>query len=167
MLASRFLFAMSMIETLAQEECTAALLRELRWGRQVKQSFEQIFSPPFIVESVWAELGENEAQDVLVRVHYDGNHLYERGGVMVAHGDTKKESEAGAWLRQQIKPEHTLGQCAGICLVAWQAIADDKPFAEVAVPERPALSITGKTLEAALLDRKSGGAVRYRELDLK
>jgi proteasome alpha subunit len=133
----------------------------------LKQSFEQIFSPPFIVESVWAELGENEAQDVLVRVHYDGNHLYERGGVMVAHGDTKKESEAGAWLRQQIKPEHTLGQCAGICLVAWQAIADDKPFAEVAVPERPALSITGKTLEAALLDRKSGGAVRYRELDLK
>jgi len=41
-LASRFPFAMSMIETLAQEECTAALLRELRWGRQVKQSFEQI-----------------------------------------------------------------------------------------------------------------------------
>lgn len=31
-----------MIETLSEEECTAALLRELRWGRQVKQSFEQI-----------------------------------------------------------------------------------------------------------------------------
>jgi hypothetical protein len=37
----------------------------------------------------------------------------------------------------------------------------------VTVPERPPLSIAGKTLEASLLDRKSGGAVRYRELDLK
>jgi len=32
----------AMIETVSNEECTAALLRELRWGRQVKQSFEQI-----------------------------------------------------------------------------------------------------------------------------
>jgi len=31
-----------MIETIADEECTAALLRELRWGRQVKQTFEQV-----------------------------------------------------------------------------------------------------------------------------
>jgi proteasome alpha subunit len=133
----------------------------------LKQSFEQIFSPPFIVESVWAELGESEAEDVLVRVHYDGNHGYERGGLMVVHGDAKKEGEAATWLRQHIKPDQTLSQCAGICLVAWQAIADDKPFAELALPERPALSVPGKILEAALLDRKSTGAVRYRELELK
>lgn len=31
-----------MIETISEEECTADLLRELRWGREVKQSFEQI-----------------------------------------------------------------------------------------------------------------------------
>ena len=31
-----------MIETISQEECTSALLQELRWGRQVKQSMEQI-----------------------------------------------------------------------------------------------------------------------------
>ncbi len=31
-----------MIETISEEECTAALLQELRWGRQVKQSMEQI-----------------------------------------------------------------------------------------------------------------------------
>ena len=113
------------------------------------------------------ELGESEAEDVLGRVHYDGNHSYERGGLMVAHGDAKKEGEVSGWLRKQIKPEHTLGQCAGICLVAWQAIVDEKPFAELTVPERPALAIPGKTLEAALLDRKAVGAVCYRELELK
>ena len=31
-----------MIETISEQECTAALLQELRWGREVKQSFEQI-----------------------------------------------------------------------------------------------------------------------------
>ncbi len=133
----------------------------------LKQSFEQIFSPPFIVESVWAELGEAEADDVLVRLHYDGNHAYERGGLMIAHGDAKREEEARAWLRSKLKPEHTLSQCAGLCLAAWQAMADEKPFNELAVPERPTLTVPGKTVEAALLDRRSGGAVRYRELELK
>ncbi len=31
-----------MIETISQEECTAALLKELRWGRQVKESLQQV-----------------------------------------------------------------------------------------------------------------------------
>src|SRR5689334_13981964 len=151
----------------SSEDVTLRRLIGFALSAMLKQSFEQIFAPPFIVESVWAELGESAAEDVLVRVHYDGNHVYERGGLMVAHADAKKEGEAAAWLRQQLKPEHTLGQCAGICLVAWQAIADDKPFADLAVPERPTLSIPGKTLEAALLDRKATGPVRYRELELK
>ncbi|HXJ75311.1 MAG TPA: proteasome subunit alpha, partial [Candidatus Dormibacteraeota bacterium] len=38
----------------------------------LKSSFEQIFSPPFIVESIFAELGSKPDQDVLVRVHHDG-----------------------------------------------------------------------------------------------
>src|SRR2546426_9251014 len=68
----------------------------------LKNSFEQIFSPPFIVESIFAELGETPAQDVLVRVHYDGNHHYESSGVLVAVNDRKKESEAAAWLQRAL-----------------------------------------------------------------
>jgi hypothetical protein len=30
-----------------------------------------------------------------------------------------------------MKPDHSLVQCAGLCLVARQALADDKPFIEV------------------------------------
>src|SRR5262249_18409626 len=60
----------------------------------LKASFEQIFSPPFIVESIFAELGTQPAQDVLVRVRYDGNHHYETSGVMVAGHDPKQEDEA-------------------------------------------------------------------------
>ena len=40
-----------MIETLATEEVTSELLRELRWGRQVKQSFEQIRETDAAIEA--------------------------------------------------------------------------------------------------------------------
>ena len=38
----------------------------------LKNAFEQVFAPPIIVESIFAELGERLAQDSLVRLHYDG-----------------------------------------------------------------------------------------------
>ena len=132
----------------------------------LKHSFEQIFSPPFIVESVWAELGETPAQDVLVRVHHDGNHHYETSGVVLAHLDPKKEEEAANWLRQQLKPEHSLQQAAGLCLVAWQTLVDEKPFTDVTLPDPPPSTISGKTVEVALLDRKMPGPVHYRTLPL-
>jgi len=133
----------------------------------LKNSFEQIFSPPFIVESIFAELGDLTAQDVLVRVHYDGNHHYETSGVLVAGADRKKEDEAANWLRKNLKAEDSLTRAAGLCLAVWQALADNKPVADLAVPENPPVSIAGKTVEAALLDRKLPGPVHYRALDLK
>ena len=133
----------------------------------LKNNFEQIFSPPFIVESIWAELGDTPEHDVLVRVHYDGHHSYDTTGVLIAANDDKREKEAADWLRRELKPEHSLAQAAWICLVAWQALVDEKSIAEIKVPEQPPHSIPGKKLETSLLDRKMGGAVRYRELDLK
>ena len=133
----------------------------------LKNSFEQIFSPPLIVESIFAELGETQAHDVLVRVHYDGHHHYETSGVLVAGNDRKKEDEAAAWLRKHLKAEDALRHAAGLCLAAWQALADNKPVTDMAAPEQPPLLISGKTIEAALLDRKMPGPVHYRALDLK
>jgi len=133
----------------------------------LKNSFEQIFSPPFIVESIFAELGETPAQDVLVRVHYDGNHHYETSGVLMAGNDRKIEEEAAAWLRRALKNDDSLAHAAGLCLAVWQTLSDNKPIADLAVPEKPPTSIAGKTVEASLLDRKLQGPVHYRPLDLK
>ena len=132
----------------------------------LKNSFEQIFAPPFIVESIFAELGESAAQDVLVRVHYDGNHHYETSGVLVAGNDRKKEDEASAWLRRNLKPEDSLSRAAGLCLAAWQTLADEKPVVDLPAPDHPPLSIPGKTVETALLDRNLTGPVHYRLLEL-
>lgn len=148
----------------SSKDVTLRRLISFALSTTLKHSFEQIFSPPFIVESIFAELGEAVAQDVLVRVHYDGNHHYETSGVLVAGNDRKKETDAAGWLRKQLKPEDSLERATGLCLAVWQAMADEKPIADLVVPDNPVLTIPGKTVEAALLDRKMTGPVHYRSL---
>jgi proteasome alpha subunit len=151
----------------SSKDVTLRRLISFALSTTLKNSFEQIFSPPFIVESIFAELGETPAQDVLVRVHYDGNHHYETSGVLVAGNDRKIEEEAAAWIRRALKAEDSLSRAAGLCLTVWQTLSDNKPIADLAVPENPPISIAGKTVEASLLDRKLPGPVHYRPLELK
>lgn len=150
----------------SSQDVTLRRLISFALSTTLKNSFEQIFAPPFIVESIFAELGETPAQDVLVRVHYDGNHHYESSGLLVAGSDRKKEEEAAAWLRKNLKPTDSLQHAVGLCLSVWQAIAGEKTIADLAIPENPLLSIEGKIVEAALLDRKLSGPVHYRPLAL-
>jgi len=141
----------------------------------LKNSFEQIFSPPLMVEAIFAELGETPETDILVRVHFDGNHHYESSGVLVAYNDPKREKEAQEWLQQNLpKPTAnskaqtpSLGEVANICMAAWRALADEKPFSEAKVSSADLPSqLNGKVVEAALLDRKATSHVHYRSLSL-
>ena len=131
----------------------------------LKNAFEQIFAPPFIVESIFAELGER--QDTLVRLHYDGDHYYETSGVLVAHHDAQAEAEAAEWIRKALQPADPLPRAASVCLTAWQALTEKRGLADLAVPKEAKLQIPGKVVEAALLDRQRPGPVRYRPLDFK
>jgi proteasome alpha subunit len=132
----------------------------------LKNAFEQIYAPPIMAESLFAELGDSPAHDVLVRLHYDGNHRYEGSGVLVAASDPKREDEGAAWIRRTVQPGDPLRRAAAICLTAWKALMEETAFADLAVPGEPPIHIEGKTVEAALLDRKLTGRVRYRSLDL-
>jgi len=132
----------------------------------LKNSFDQIFSPPLMVECIFAEVGPEAARDVLVRVHYDGNHRYETNGFMLAHSAPKEEEEASAWVRKHLKPNLSLTQTTSLCLAAWQALVDNTPFDNLTPPTQPIRSIEGRTIEAALLDRSLPDPVHYRSLDL-
>ena len=132
----------------------------------LKSSFEQIFSPPLMVECVFAEVGLTPGADVLVRLHYDGNHHYETSGVLVVHAESKKQEEAAVWLRKTLPGSASLSEAVSFCLTAWQALTDDKPFADLAAPTQPVQKIEGRTIEAALLDRAATGSVHYRALDV-
>jgi proteasome alpha subunit len=133
----------------------------------LKNAFEQVFSPPLIIESIFAQLGETPALDTLVRLHYDGDHHYFSSGVLVAHRDSAQESEAADWLAKSLKPEDSLKRVAELCMAAWQVLNEGKTFQGLAAPDDTSLSIPGKVLELALLDRNRSGPVQYRPLDLK
>lgn len=133
----------------------------------LKNAFEQVFAPPIIVESIFAELGQNPAQDILVRLHYDGDHHYSASKVVVAHRETPAEAEAGEWISKTLAPEDPLPKVASLCLAAWQVLNDGKDFKGLAAPSEPQLQIPGKVVEAALLDRHRPGPVHYHALDFK
>ena len=130
----------------------------------LKNSFEQIFSPPLMVEAIFAEVGETQPEDILCRVHYDGNHHWETSGVLVAHTDADKEREAHDWLVKQVASASNLQAVAAACLAAWRALTENKPFAEITVSNEFPPNVNGKHIEAALLDRSATGNVHYRPL---
>jgi proteasome alpha subunit len=132
----------------------------------LKNSFEQIFSPPLMVECIFAEVSRDPANDVLVRVHYDGNHHYETGGVLVAHTQAKREEEATSWLKRTLQPSQSLSQAASLCLTAWHALMEERSFVDLALPPDTLRSVAGKTVEAALLDRHAPDSLHYRSLSL-
>lgn len=131
----------------------------------LKNAFEQIYSPPIIVESIFAELGDTQKEDVLVRVHFDGNHKYVTDSVAVAHTDQKTEDEAAVWLRNHLKANDSLARTVNTSLTAWRALVDNKPFSDLQPSNEP-FEANGKMVEAALLDRKLPGPVHYRSLDI-
>jgi proteasome alpha subunit len=133
----------------------------------LKNAFEQVFSPPFILESIFAELGPAPAQDILIRLHYDGDHHYETSGVLVAYVEPQQEAEAASWLRKVLQPQDTLARVASACLDAWQALMDKRSFEALPAPTEGKLQMAGKVVEAALLDRKANGSAHYRALEPK
>lgn len=133
----------------------------------LKNAFEQIFAPPIIVESIFAELGDSPAQDILARLHYDGDHSYATARVLVAHRENAAEAEAAEWINKALTAADPLPRVASVCLAAWQLLNEGKSFQGVSVPTDTPLQITGKVLEAALLDRQRPGPAYYRPLQFK
>ncbi len=133
----------------------------------LKNAFEQVFAPPMIIESIFAELGDSPAQDTLVRLHYDGDHQYMTSRVVVAYRESPAEVEASDWISKTLANTDSLPQVANVCLVAWQTLNDGKTFQSLAAPTETRLQIPGKVVEAALLDRHRPGPVHYRLLDFK
>lgn len=136
---------------------------------QLKQSFEQIFQAPFMINLLLAEVAEKPAQDVLVQVNFDGGFQVQHGGVMVAMPKPELMPATVEWLHKHIDPKLTPDKAALVLLQAWDALVRNE-----ALPEAPDLSgnlpptcreqLTGKVVEAALLGRQGGNVARYTPL---
>lgn len=138
---------------------------------QLKTNFEQIFSAPFLVELLLAEVGAEPGQDMIVRLHFDGAFQLHTKGAVVAASQPESEAAAQAWLNQALTGKNDRAEAAEVLLQVWWCLAEKKSFAEELPSESERRdgwrkAVNGRIVEIGWLARKSERHARYAELSL-
>lgn len=157
--------------TRAPEDVTLRRLISFGLSPQLKNNFEQLFTAPFLLEMLLAELGEERAGDVLVNLHFDGGFHLQAGGVLVAASSTEAQKEAQTWLNSMIKTETPRKDAADIFLQAWWLLTEGRSFKENLPGEGERRdgwkkAVADKTVELGWLNRKTTRRARYEPLTL-
>jgi proteasome alpha subunit len=147
----------------------------------MKAAFEQVYGPPYLARMLFAEIGERPEEDLFVRVEYDGEiatngatYSQARQDFAALSGTQQSRELMEAFLATQHAPDADLETTFNSALDAWSIghmtlqTSDTKEQ-----PKRTAvrkhrdeqLAIAG--IEAALLERDAGKAIRYRSLSDK
>jgi proteasome alpha subunit len=144
----------------------------------MKTAFEQIYGPPYLARMLFAEVGERPEEDLFVRVEYDGE-IATNGAAyaqvqqhFAALSGTKQSRELmEAFLATQHAPDANLQTTLALALDAWSIghmtlqtdDANEQPERSAVTKHRDEqLAVSG--IEAALLEREAGRAIRYRSL---
>src|SRR5688572_4708166 len=88
--------------TRAPEDVSLRRLVSFGLSPQLKTNFEQIFSAPFLIEMLLAEIHVNPANDLIVRLHFDGSFDFVTAPFMVVGSNPESEKVAQTWLNQQL-----------------------------------------------------------------
>ncbi|HEX3719571.1 MAG TPA: proteasome subunit alpha [Verrucomicrobiae bacterium] len=157
--------------TRAPEDVSLRRLVGFGLGPQLKTNFEQIFSAPFLVEMILAELASEPAHDLLFRLHFDGSYQTQFGGVLMAANDPEAEGAGQKWLNESIKNKTSRAEVADLLLQAWWWQSENKPFGDSMTDEAARQSswrqaVKGKVVEAGWLARQSRRPARYQNLTL-
>jgi len=148
--------------TRAPEDVSLRRLVSFGISPQLKTNFEQIFSAPFLVELLLAELGPSAAQDLFFRLHFDGGFQMQFGGVMVAASLPDNEAAAQKWLTEALKGKTNSAETTDILLQAWQRLSENKSFTEDAPQTSWREAVKGKVVEIGWLARQNARAARYQ-----
>lgn len=155
--------------TRAPEDVSLRRLVGFGLSPQLKTNFEQLFSAPFLVELLFAELGAEPGQDWMIRLHFDGGFQTEPGGVMVCASVPEAEAAARQWLARTLAGKTERGEVAEVLLQAWWCLTASKDFAE-SMPgeaERRAgwrEAVSGKVIELGWLARQGARRGRFEAL---
>jgi proteasome alpha subunit len=152
----------------APEDVTLRRLVGFGLSPQLKTSFEQIFSAPILIEVLLAEVAVEAAEDLLVRLQFDGSFEIQLGGVQVAASQPEAEAMALRWLRARLAGVTDRKAAAEHLLEAWWRVEtgrsfDDSPE-EAPVPEGWRKALEGRTLEVGWLARVTGRRARFERL---
>jgi proteasome alpha subunit len=144
----------------------------------LKTAFEQVYGAPFLARMIFAEVGATPAEDLYLRVEYDGS-ITANGPASKAQpprfcaiGGTGRATEL---MEQLLARDHDPGctlQCAmKLALDAWSAGSMPAPEEKSGeIPSREMLAqhraqeLQSATIEAAVLERTGPSAIRYRSL---
>jgi proteasome alpha subunit len=153
--------------TRAPEDVSLRRLVGFGLGPQLKTNFEQIFSAPFLVELLLAELGPEPGRDLFFRLHFDGSYQTQFGGAVVAAIDAEAEAGARKWLGEMIQTKTDRKEAADLLLQAWWRLSENKPFAE-GLPDEAARrvgwreAVKGREIEIGWLARQGSRPARYQ-----
>lgn len=144
----------------------------------LKTAFEQIYGAPYLARMLFAEIGETAADDLFLRVDYDGAISTNGGGFGDARQDfavlsgTRASTELmESFLQKEHEAGATLQRAFTAALHAWTAgqmalgdggVRDLPEKDSVATKRREFLG--SRTIEAAILERDAKPAIRYRLL---
>jgi proteasome alpha subunit len=147
----------------------------------MKSAFEQVYGPPYLARMLFAEVGERPEEDLFLRVEYDGEiatngatYAQARHDFAVLSGTRQSRELMEACLKTQHASDASFEAALNSALDAWSIghmtlqTNDAKEL-----PERAAVSkyrqeqLANTGIEAAILERDSSRAIRYRSLSDK
>jgi proteasome alpha subunit len=151
--------------TRAPEDVSLRRLVSFGLSPQLKTNFEQIFSAPFLIEMLLAEVHNNPANDLLVRLHFDGSFEFATGSFIVVGSNPESEKAALAWLNRELSGKTDRKQILETMLQAWWVLRESKSFSEPP-PEQERQAgwreaTKDKVLEIGWLDRTSPHHARF------
>jgi proteasome alpha subunit len=157
--------------TRAPEDVSLRRLVSFGLSTQLKNNFEQIFSAPFLVELLLAEVAADPGQDLLVRLHFDGGFQFASKGLAVAAGQPEAELAAQNWLAQALEGKTDRSEIVELLLQAWWLLVEEKSFSENLPPEEERRSawraaVQGRSVEIGWLARQSSRPARFEMLSL-
>lgn len=149
----------------------------------LKNAFEQIYGPPFLIQMLFAEVGRPGEPDLLMRLDYDGA-FHTNGGTFhkgvqpfaVISGRPHSAALMERFLQKHAATfaEMSQEEAEAIALDAWvvgmlamqNQQMEELPTAEAITAEREA-QLARATVEAALLDRCTTSSIAYRPLHVE
>ncbi|MBA4149880.1 MAG: 20S proteasome subunit A/B [Verrucomicrobia bacterium] len=157
--------------TRAPEDVSLRRLVSFGVSGQLKTNFEQLFTAPFLIELLLAEIGSTPEHDLFFRLHFDGSFQSHTGGIVVCASQPETESAAQKWLAEACKGKKDRGEVANLLLQAWWLLQHGKNFTESMPDEKERQSgwrsdAQDKTVEVGWLSRNSSRPIRYQALTL-
>jgi proteasome alpha subunit len=144
----------------------------------MKSAFEQVYGAPYLARLLFAEVGAKPEEDLFLRVEYDGAIATNGAAVSQARQNfavlsaTRQSAELmESFLKKEHSADAAFEDAIRIALDVWSVghmTAGQDGAKEL--PERAAISkhrqeqLAGGEIEAAVLERQSKPAIRYRAL---